>query len=214
MAPDPIPAVSERFQVQGDRLGDGTQRLRIYQVPAPGRLLVVTWQQAIALWQHDPAFRQVLTQALASLPFAAFFWETPPITPRTLDHPWECVAVVAPALATVSPDPSPFGRHLTGGQAGAIATFPNLGGDALLVVPRPQGPVQAYPHLAQFLRTGSSSQVHALWQTLGATVQRHLIGRGDRPLWVSTSGLGVYWLHIRLDDGPKYYTHRPYRQEP
>jgi hypothetical protein len=36
----------------------------------------------------------------------------------------------------------------------------------------------------------------------------------DRPLWVSTSGLGVSWLHLRFDRRPKYYTHAPYRLSP
>ncbi|MDF9799652.1 hypothetical protein OKW21_004915 [Catalinimonas alkaloidigena] len=29
---------------------------------------------------------------------------------------------------------------------------------------------------------------------------------------MSTSGLGVYWLHIRLDSRPKYYQFDPYRK--
>ena len=33
----------------------------------------------------------------------------------------------------------------------------------------------------------------------------------DRPLWLSTSGAGVAWLHVRLDDRPKYIQHAPYR---
>ncbi len=28
---------------------------------------------------------------------------------------------------------------------------------------------------------------------------------------VSTNGLGVAWLHVRLDTRPKYYTFQPYR---
>jgi hypothetical protein len=30
-------------------------------------------------------------------------------------------------------------------------------------------------------------------------------------MWVSTSGLGVYWLYIRLDSFPKYYNFQPYK---
>jgi len=30
-------------------------------------------------------------------------------------------------------------------------------------------------------------------------------------VWLSTAGMGVSWLHVRLDDRPKYYGHRPYR---
>jgi len=32
----------------------------------------------------------------------------------------------------------------------------------------------------------------------------------DTPLWLSTAGLGVSWLHVRLDTRPKYYRHRVY----
>jgi hypothetical protein len=30
------------------------------------------------------------------------------------------------------------------------------------------------------------------------------------PLWLSTAGMGVSWLHLRLDSRPKYYRHRSY----
>jgi len=33
----------------------------------------------------------------------------------------------------------------------------------------------------------------------------------DRPTWLSTAGLGVYWLHLRLDSRPKYYRYQPYK---
>jgi hypothetical protein len=172
---------------------------------------MVTWQAAIGLWQHSPAFRSSLTQALADMPFAAFFWETPAVTTVSLPRPWECVAVAAPSLAQTQPDASPFSDYLERDATGAIATFPNLGGDALLVVPQPQGEVEAYAHIATFLRRASAYQIHQLWQVLGQTVQRHIAKRNGKPLWVSTSGLGVAWLHVRLDDRPKYYTHPPYR---
>ena len=37
---------------------------------------------------------------------------------------------------------------------------------------------------------------------------------GARPVWLSTAGGGVDWLHVRLDDRPKYYRHREWRQRP
>ena len=36
---------------------------------------------------------------------------------------------------------------------------------------------------------------------------------GGKPVWLSTAGLGVGWLHVRLDDRPKYYRHAPYVRE-
>jgi NADH:ubiquinone oxidoreductase subunit len=34
---------------------------------------------------------------------------------------------------------------------------------------------------------------------------------GEQPVWLSTAGMGVAWLHVRLDDRPKYYGYSPYR---
>ncbi len=34
---------------------------------------------------------------------------------------------------------------------------------------------------------------------------------GAAPRWLNTSGLGVPWLHVRIDSRPKYITYRPYR---
>lgn len=34
---------------------------------------------------------------------------------------------------------------------------------------------------------------------------------GAKPVWLSTAGAGVPWLHVRLDDHPKYYGYALYR---
>jgi hypothetical protein len=52
-------------------------------------------------------------------------------------------------------------------------------------------------------------QKHALWMLVGVAMQRRL---NNRPVWLSTAGAGVSWLHVRLDDRPKYYGYRPYRE--
>ena len=35
-----------------------------------------------------------------------------------------------------------------------------------------------------------------------------------QPLWLSSAGLGIYWLHLRLDSRPKNYSFQPYRVQP
>ena len=84
----------------------------------------------------------------------------------------------------------------------------NLGGDALLIAPSPVGPPEAYPHLAAFLRLAPEAQVRSLWRHAAGALRENL---GDDPRWLSTSGLGVAWLHLRLDRSPKYYQFEPYR---
>jgi hypothetical protein len=34
-----------------------------------------------------------------------------------------------------------------------------------------------------------------------------------KPVWFSTSGMGVAWLHFRLDQRPKYYTYRAFAEQ-
>ena len=107
-----------------------------------------------------------------------------------------------------------FGEHLSRAcAAGAsVATFPNLGNDAILVAPCATTGLD-FAHFASFIRRAPSEQAHALLAAVGAAVEKRLAEKraSGSPLWVSTSGAGVSWLHVRLDDRPKYYTFAPYR---
>ncbi|MEM7785724.1 MAG: hypothetical protein AAF623_20425, partial [Planctomycetota bacterium] len=59
-----------------------------------------------------------------------------------------------------------------------------------------------------FLATCSASQESQLWHHVGKAMLRRV---SSEPVWLSTAGGGVPWLHIRLDNSPKYYSHRLYR---
>ena len=184
----------------------------------PGRVLRILPEEAgrplptgraLSLLAGDRGFRDWLRATLARAPFEAYFWETPPRTTATLDRPWEFVLVDAPSLRGAAPDAAAFAEHFRPG-ARAVA-FPNLGGDAWLVAPCPAAGVAACAHLAEFTRRADDAAQDELWQLVGATAAARL---GERPLWLSTSGTGIYWLHVRLDAAPKYYTWPPYRQAP
>ena len=169
----------------------------------------LTYSEVIELWQDNNAFRTFFISLLAEAPFSAYFWETPPITLSTVNREFEFVLIDSPQLARVKANSNAFRQYFQSAPPGKdIITFPNLGNDALLVVPYPVGENYIYPHIASFVRNASQSQNHGLWQTVGKVIQQRL---NDQPLWVSTSGLGVYWLHIRLDSYPKYYNFRPYK---
>lgn len=174
----------------------------------PERWGDVDWAEAARRLQQDAGFRDALTARVAGAPHEAVFWECTPSSSSERHRPFRCVVIDAPALARVRPDPDPFPVELR--DAGATATFPNLSGDAWLVVPSRRAEPERYTHLAAFVRGAPRDQVHALWQAVGEAVERWWAERRD-PVWVSTSGLGVSWLHVRLDERPKYYHHAPYR---
>lgn len=170
----------------------------------------IDFAEAIAGWQNNPEFRQFYISLLANLPFEAIFWESPAITKSSLTRPYEFVALKSDRLAKVKPNPSAFKHHFEASAKNeSVIAFENLGKDALLVVPCPQESPQIYPHLIKFLRESSSTQCHEFFRKLGEEVEKRL---SDRPLWINTSGLGVYWLHARLDSYPKYYTFSPYKE--
>ncbi len=168
----------------------------------------VSYLEILRRWQNDADFRTWFTGALADAPFSAFRWETPPITAASADRPFEFVLLDSPGLAR-KPDPNAFAEHFSRATKTGVVEFPNLGKDAIMVVPCPNGSLSAYGHLAAFVRQAPEPQRHALWELVGAVMMRRL---GPAPVWLSTAGAGVSWLHVRIDDRPKYYAHRPYRE--
>ncbi|WP_144866901.1 DUF6940 family protein [Hyella patelloides] len=169
----------------------------------------LTYSQTIELWQSDSEFNSFFNSLLANSPFSAYFWETPPITLSTINRKFEFVLVDNPRLQQVKPNPNPFKKYFTSTfKEQDIVTFSNLHKDATLVVPCPLIENSAYTHVANFVRQAPFSQQIALWKTVGEVVQQNL---NQKPIWVSTSGLGVYWLHIRLDSYPKYYSFQLYK---
>jgi hypothetical protein len=118
-------------------------------------------------------------------------------------------------LDDVEADSSPFAVHLQM-SGGTVTAFANLHGDAQLVVPVKDESVveQAYAHLAEFTRAASRQQQRELWARVGKEMLAALSETPGKPRWLSTSGAGVYWLHVRIDTVPKYYTHAPFREFP
>ena len=167
----------------------------------------LSFGEALRLLEQDASFRQYLTRLLAGSTNAAFRWETPPVSVSNLDRPFEFVLTNDPHLET-RPDPMAFASYFTGPNAEAAAlTMPNLGRTAMLVVPRQLGEAAIYTHFARFLRGAPSHQVHALWRCVAETAQQRLSAERQ---WISTAGGGVAWLHVRIENVPKYYSYKPY----
>ncbi len=188
------------WTLEKTELASDTQR---YTVEADGkRLTVADWLTCL---KTDATFRRFFNEALADNPWPAYFFETPPLTLAGSRQPVAWVLVVASALERMRPDQHAFEGHFVG-EALAVA-FTNLGGDARLVAPTPRARSETYLHLATFVREAPLAQRHAFWSLVAMTV---MDTSSASPMWLSTSGLGVGWLHMRLDKRPKYYNHDAY----
>jgi hypothetical protein len=165
----------------------------------------------MSAWREDEAFGAWFNQALADAPFAAFRWETPSLVTKNLQRPFEYVLIDSPGLAK-RPDRESFAAQFREADAGqTVVSFANLGRNAVLVAPCPVGPDDAYAHLGDFVRFAPEVQRSELWQRVGEALAARV---SDKPVWLSAAGAGVAWLHVRLDDQPKYYQHDPYREPP
>jgi hypothetical protein len=204
----------------------------------------VTWERAIELWQSPEVsgstFRRITVNALKTVEFDAFYWETPPFSGATASKTsFEFVALDAPGLKGTVADGSAFSEHLAtpppppplaDNNVGQFRVFENLGRDAWLVSPpdivdRSMSP-NTMAHLASFIRGAPDSMKLQLFSALGRTLSREISGHdsglgaadggGERtggliPLWVNTEGSGVPFLHVRIDRRPKYIHYEPYR---
>ena len=168
----------------------------------------LTFAEVIAGWRDDPLFRAFTSATLAAAPYPAFFWEMPPIRRSQTDIPYEFMLIRSDALARMAPDTDAFAAQFRS-VGSFVATFPNIGGDAVLVAPEQIAIAACYAHLGAFVRSAPAPQRQELFRALGNAVDG-VLRKHDRRIWVSTSGLGVAWLHIRIDTVPKYYQHQPY----
>lgn len=166
-------------------------------------------EDVIRHWGENYEFRDFYISILKESSFDAYFWENPPVAKLNLKQVYEFVLVNSPQLSKVSADPKPFVEKFKSKPAGqSVITFENLGKDAELIVPCPVAPENTYGHFASFIRNAPENQKHDLFIALANSLKKRI---NNKPTWVSTSGLGVYWLHIRLDTIPKYYSYQTYR---
>jgi len=192
------------WQARIELLDDGrTQKLGVIGDDAP-----VSYSDVLDLWRNDIGFRRFFIGLLAASPFTAFRWETPVLSSANINRDFEFVLLDSKGLERPV-DEAAFAGHFS--DENDVVTFSNLGGDAVLVVPCPIAATSIYGHLASFIRNAPDTQVHQLWQSVGDAMQRRV---GEQPVWLSTAGMGVSWLHVRLDSRPKYYGYSPYKQSP
>ncbi len=170
--------------------------------------VALRFQQFAERLSQCTEFPTFLSKTLAECEYEGFRWELPALTQANWIEPFECVLVESRELIRPA-NSSPFEEHFVTDRQ--VVAFANLRGDATLVVPTPIGTPDAYPHLAAFVRGAPTTQQHLLWQTVGEVLVNRI---SEKPVWLSTAGSGVAWLHVRLDDRPKYYSYGPYRAKP
>jgi len=198
------------FTFQQTKANTKTYKYKLYNADRP-----VSVKHAINLMYNSKEFRSLFVKELRDVSFEAYFFEMPPVTADDFESKdFEFVLVDSPVLAgNTNADTKTFQEHFT--SECTVVTFPNISNDATLIAPCPlhdnsKTNLSHYTHLASFLRHGNEMQVEELWRRVASAVSQRVREGGGNRFWVSTSGLGVDWLHMRLDSRPKYYTFTEY----
>lgn len=169
------------------------------------------------------ALRSRLAEDANRLP--GYFFECRPFASRDAHVPFEFVIVRADQLtrATNDPDTSAFREHFS--RRLPFATFENVGKDATLVSVNPDlrreddgisnnDNNNNYAHLREFVVNAPPWASRDIWIEVSRAALARSARFPDLPIWISTSGLGVYWIHVRIDSLPKYYSYAPFKRYP
>ena len=124
-----------------------------------------------------------------------FIWRT-----SVNNTPFKQEFIIEPYLSPIQ-DYSAFQEYIKKSKNKYVISFWNLSGDAILIIPMPKHG-KNYAHLKNFIDNASKTQQKAFWKKVA-----QIASQQSQPIWISTHGLGVPYLHVRIDFKPKYYQH-------
>ena len=131
----------------------------------------------------------------------AFFWETSPITLNDT----ECKQhfIESEQLDGMSQNYIAFIDKIKKSKNKFVTSFYNKSGDTLLVIPMPKRN-KNYATLKDFIDNAHVTQQIAFWKEVSrkAKLWRNSYGT---PMWISTHGTGVPYLHVRISSNRKYH---------
>lgn len=198
--PDAIDPADLQVDCQPVQLGHSQLLVIRFRHPQSG---VLTWVTIAELLARSPLFRALWNQTWADVP-TDFMWKPVPIHPAfTMTHPF----FVAIAPSSFRPaNSSAYRSHLNRlASDQRVAVFPNLAGDAQLVVPEDTG---AYGHIRAFCQLALDTLWNSFWQQVGVMTQEAISQKAS--IWCNTHGHGVPWMHVRFDPTHKYPAFPPY----
>ena len=161
----------------------------------------LSFREVFQKWQEEEAFIHFYQKSLLQFGFEAFFWEHPALTTELLEKDYECAVRKSKSLQKRMQDEAPFKEYLD--QPQNYVEIPNRKKDSLLIIPTHLGDTVNHTHFGKFIQTVPAPQLVQLFQKIGFLALERI--HTETPLWLSTAGLGVSWLHIRFDQRPKYY---------
>lgn len=106
------------------------------------------------------------------------------------------------SLEALTQNYKPFEKHLITPKNKYVTSFVNLTGDSILIIPTPIKD-KDYTTMKDFVDNAPLEQQQELWKHVAECAEKMLTIVDE--IYINTHGLGVSYLHVRLDTTPKYY---------
>ena len=161
----------------------------------------LSFREVFELWKSSAEFVLFYKNELIELGFKAFYWEHPALKVDYLDKRYECILQKSRPLEQLPANESAFKDYISGEDG--VVDFMNLGKNARLVVPTKKSEEEIYNHFGRFIRFAENQQIIEVFERIGTLIEDG--SRQNEIIWLNTAGLGVIWLHVRMDTRPKYY---------
>ena len=173
------------------RDGENLSYMQVFELLAAGDSIIETMTNFLVDWNQD------------------FFWEHPQVSSDNYKSNYEVSVIPTAAFDDRVENFSPFKSKFK--ITDQVKVFHNLRKDSLLIVPNTnEASDQNFITLRKFLQTAPNSLITRFWKTIGETMIEQISKNTDY-CYLSTHGLGVLWLHVRIDQQPKYYHTKKYK---
>ena len=167
----------------------------------------LSFKEVLDIWATSDEGIDCYIDGLKKLDFSQFYWEHPALEAKSLHVPYEFMVLKTDHFNKRTVDTNSFSKYLNSEMQ--VEAFDNLGRNAKLVVPTKKSNIETYKHLGAFIHNAPITQTRALFKEIGRSMKAEI--EKGKIIWLSTAGLGVIWLHIRLDTIPKYYKIATYK---
>lgn len=194
--------MNQTFSIEIIRQNENTVRFRLKKDSQN-----LSFKEVFELWSSDLEFVKFYKNELIKLNYKAFYWEHPAIKKEFLEKKYECILQRARSLEHLPSNENAFSEYIH--SMDQVVDFMNLGKNARLVVPTKKTNQEIYNHLGKFIRFAEDEQIIEVFKRTGVTILEEV--EKTKLIWLNTAGLGVIWLHIRMDTRPKYYKTKKYK---
>ena len=147
------------------------------------------------LMRHNIKFKKEFVSILRNCTFSAYYFQCDKLN---FNKAFSFTLIDAPELVKIQCDYKTFDKQLK--NTCKVCVFPNLGKNATLIVPNykiGKNTGVDYRSIATYFKTAGMAALIRLVEAMGDNVYENC--------YLSTSGLGVHYLHVRIEDTPKYY---------